>query len=282
MSGPAPRLVATDLDGTLLRGDGRISDRTRTALRRAHEAGLDVVFVTARPPRWVDAVAHAVAGHGVVLCLNGSFVYEPASGTVLQASTMPDDVVTALVADLRAALPGVAFAAERATGYAAEHHYRTLHPVPPGAPLAARLEDVLDGATGKLLARCEGVADGEIVALVDTVLAGRAVVADSGAPGLAEISGPGVTKGAALERWAASRGVVAAEVWAFGDMPNDLPMLRWAGRAVAVANAHPDVLAAADEVCPSNDDDGVARVLERLLGLPDGRPGHRAATARRR
>ncbi len=279
MTGTArvPRLVATDLDGTLLRDDGSVSPRTRAALGRAHDAGLDVVFVTARPPRWVDAVAHAVAGHGVVPCLNGSFVYEPASGAVLQASTMPDDVVQALVADLRAALPGVAFAAERAAGFAAEHGYRNHHPVPPGAPLAARLEDVLDGATGKLLARCERVPDAEIVALVEAVLAGRAVVADSGAPGLAEITGPGVTKGAALARWAAERGVAAAEVWAFGDMPNDLPMLRWAGRSVAVANAHPDVIAVVDEVCASNEDDGVAGVLERLLGATEGTGGTEGA-----
>ena len=58
---------------------------------------------------------------------------------------------------------------------------------------------------------------------------------------------------------------------AFGDMPNDLAMLRWAGRAVAVANAHPDVVAAADEVTASNDEAGVARVLERLLA--DGSVG---------
>lgn len=262
-----PRLVATDLDGTLLRDDGSVSARTAAALRAAHAAGVEVVFVTARPPRWVDAVAHAVAGHGVVLCLNGAFVYEPASGSVLEAATMPDDVVAALVADLRAALPGVAFAAERAGGFAAERRYRNRHPVPPGAPVTDRLETVLDGATGKLLARCEEVADTELVGLVDAVLAGRAVVADSGAPGLAEITGPGVTKGAALERWAAARGVGPADVWAFGDMPNDLPMLRWAGRAFAVANAHPAVLAAVDEVCASNEEDGVAGVLEALPGL---------------
>lgn len=261
-----PRLVATDLDGTLLRDDGTVSPRTGRALRRAHEAGIDVVFVTARPPRWVDVVAHAVAGHGVVLCLNGALVYEPASGAVLEAATMTDDVVGGLVADLRAALPGVAFAAERPTGFAAERRYRNHHPVPASAAFADRLEDALDGGTAKLLARCEAVPDAELVARVEVVLAGRAVVADSGAPGLAEITGAGVTKGATLARWAAGRGVAAEEVWAFGDMPNDLPMLRWAGRSFAVANAHPDVRAAVHVVCGSNEEDGVAGVLESVLG----------------
>jgi len=93
----------------------------------------------------------------------------------------------------------------------------------------------------------------------------RAHVAFSGVGGLAEINARGVTKAVGLARWAAARGIDAAQVWAFGDMPNDLPMLRWAGRAIAVANAHPEVLAIVDEVCPSNDEDGVAIVVERLL-----------------
>ncbi|WP_309232748.1 HAD family hydrolase [Actinotalea sp. JY-7885] len=260
-----PRLVATDLDGTLLRTDGSVSRRTAAALRGAQEAGVDVVFVTARPPRWLDVVADAVGGHGVVLCLNGAVVYEPATGTVLESRTMPDDVVLALVADLRAALPGVVFAVERVDGFAAERGFPDDRPGPDDLVLGERVESVLDGATGKLLARCAAVPDAELVACVDAVLAGRAVLGDSGASGLAEITGPGVTKGATLARWSAARGVRPEEVWAFGDMPNDLPMLRWAGRAFGVANAHPDVLAAVHEVCGSNDDDGVARVLERLL-----------------
>ncbi len=266
------RLVATDLDGTLLRGDGSISPRTARALRAAHEADIDVVFVTARPPRWIDAVAHAVAGHGVVICLNGALVYEPGTGTVLQADLMPDPLVATLATDLRRAFRGVALAAERPTGFAAESGFTSSHPVPDGSPVAPRIEDVLDGRTGKLLARCAAVQDEAFVAAVAETLGDRAVVADSGAAGLAEISAPGVTKGMALARWAAARGVAAQDVWAFGDMPNDLPMLAWAGRAVAVANAHESVLAAVDEICPSNEDDGVAHVLEGLVrAAPPGR-----------
>jgi hypothetical protein len=78
-----------------------------------------------------------------------------------------------------------------------------------------------------------------------------------------------VTKAAALESWCDGLGIGAEDVWAFGDMPNDLPMIVWAGTAFAVANAHPDVIAAADHVCPSNDEDGVAQVLERLLDAPE-------------
>lgn len=259
-----PRLVATDLDGTLLRPDGTLSARTSTVLRRLHDAGIDVVFVTARPPRWLEIVADSVAGHGVVICLNGALVYEPASRSVLEEHPIAADLLRTLLAELREHLPGAAFAVEGPSGLRSEHAFDHQHPVPPGAPVADRLEDLLHAGVGKLLVRCADLSTTELVARVTTVLGDRAVVADSGAVGLAEVSGPGVSKGATLARWARDRGVDAQDVWAFGDMPNDLPMLRWAGRSFAVANAHPEVLAAADEVCGSNAQDGVAAQLETI------------------
>lgn len=270
-----PRLVATDLDGTLLRDDGSVSPRTAEVLAALDAAGVDVVFVTARPPRWVDEVAHAVPDHGVVLCLNGAFVYDARARRVLERTCVVDDVVRELVADLRDALGSVAFAVEGVTGMAYEQGFAELHAVPPGVPTADRVEELLDGTTGKLLARSPAVPDDELVARVEEVLAGRAVVADSGARGLAEISAAGVTKGAALARWTAERGIDPRDVRAFGDMPNDLPMLEWAGYAVGVANAHPDVLAAVDEVCGSNEDDGVAEHLAALLGAVGPLAGRR-------
>ncbi|WP_231494906.1 HAD family hydrolase [Cellulomonas sp. KRMCY2] len=267
---PRPRLIASDLDGTLLRDDGRMSARTVAALLAMQAAGIEVVFVTARPPRWVDEVAHAVGDHGVVICLNGAFVYDATQRSVLAEQAMSDGLVRQLTADLRSALPTIAFAAERRGGFATEHRFSGPHPVPDGSPAASMIEDLLDGATGKLLARCVEVPDADLVGLVAEVLADRAIVAYSGAVGLAEISGPGVTKASTLARWAAERGFCPGEVWAFGDMPNDLPMLRWAGRSFAVDNAHPAVRAMADHVCGSNQDDGVAAVLESILSATTG------------
>ena len=83
--------------------------------------------------------------------------------------------------------------------------------------------------------------------------------------GLVEISATGVSKATTLELLCTERGIPADCVLAFGDMPNDLPLLAWAGRGIAVANAHPSVLAAVTEHTASNDDDGVALVLEQLL-----------------
>ena len=268
---PTPRLVASDLDGTLLRDDGTVSARTVAALAALADVGIELVLVTARPPRWVDDLTF-VPAHGVVICVNGAVVYDVAHARVLEHRAMGDDVVRALAADLRRALPDAAFAAERPGGLATETRYRGHHPVPGEVVRADRIEDTLDGCTVKLLVRSAATPDAELVAAVDRVLAGRAVVLHSGADGLAEVHHPAVSKAAALERWAAARGIAAAEVWAFGDMPNDLPMLHWAGRSFAVANAHPTVLAAADEVCGANELDGVAAVLESLVaGLVAGR-----------
>ena len=82
-----------------------------------------------------------------------------------------------------------------------------------------------------------------------------------------EISGPGVTKASTLALLCEELGVAPEEVVAFGDMPNDLAMLRWAGTSYAMANAHPSVVALADRQAPSHEDDGVAAVLEELFGL---------------
>lgn len=286
-TGRLPRVVATDLDGTLLRSDGTVSDRTRSALRSAEDAGVEVVFVTARPPRWLGALADLVGGHGHVICLGGAAVWDLATASPLDVCGFTADEAAVLVADLRAAVPGVALAFERVDGPTFDPGFRTT-PDDDDATVAL-VETTLaghgPGATrrepvGKILALDPGtaaedapttqpvvVADSQTSAQeaffdrVRDVVGHRAHLAYSGAAGLAELLAPAVTKDAALARWCARLGVDARDVWAFGDMPNDLPMLRWAGRSFAVANAHPDVLAAVTDVTAANDEDGVARAL---------------------
>ncbi len=279
-AGTLPALVATDLDGTLLRTDGTVSARTRAALAALEDAGVHLVVVTARPPRWVHDLADVVGRHGVVLCANGAFVYRVADRRVLVEHTLAPALVRRLAARLRTELPGTLLAVENVDGFAGEPGY-PLHPMDAAlvagprvreaaADIArfeatASVEDLLDPPPGKLLARNTALAPEVFLARMADLMDGEAVLAFSGADGLAEISAPGVTKAAALADWCAALGVPAERVWTFGDMPNDLSMLTWSGRGHAVANAHPDVLSAADVVCPSNDDDGVARTLEAAL-----------------
>lgn len=260
-----PRLIATDLDGTLLRSDGTVSGRSVDALRAVADAGFETVLVTARPPRWLDDLAHVVGARGVAICGNGAFRYDVAERRVFGERTIARDVVSEIVHDLRREIPGTGFAAERSTGLAAECMFAAIHDHPEDLVTTSEIELLDDALVGKLLARNPHLTDAEFIVAATQVVGDRAIVAFSGAGGLAEISAVGVTKAAALEAWCGELGIDAADVWAFGDMPNDLPMLTWAGRSFAVANAHDDVLAAATDHCPANDEDGVAQVLEGLV-----------------
>jgi hydroxymethylpyrimidine pyrophosphatase-like HAD family hydrolase len=220
--------------------------------------------VTARPPRWLHELCDLVGEHGLVLCSNGAFVYDVHRRQVLAEHCMAAADVTAIAVDLRKALPGIVFAVETRLGFRREREYLDEHATPADVT-APTLEELLDPLPGKMMARCHGMPALQFHAAVEEVVGDRAVVSYSGACGLAEMSAVGVTKAAALGAWCTAEGIDPAEVIAFGDMPNDLPMLRWAGRSFGVANAHPDVLDLVDEVCPSNDVDGVAQVLESVL-----------------
>lgn len=258
-----PRVVATDLDGTLLRSDGSLSGRTRRAIEAAETNGVPTLFVTARPPRWLDELADAVGGHGVAICGNGAFVYDLVEREVTASHGHDPMVMLQVVADLRQAVPDVRFAVERADGMGREDAYAYVREHSDGHAVGD-LETITSTPVGKLLARCPRLDPDEFLRIVEAVVGTRVELGYSGAVGLAEMTAPGVTKASGLATWCEAHGIAASEVWACGDMPNDLPMLRWAGRAHAVANAHPDVLAVAEVVLASNDDDGVACLLESL------------------
>jgi Cof subfamily protein (haloacid dehalogenase superfamily) len=268
------RLVATDLDGTLLHSDGVVSERSRTALRAAAAAGLLVAFVTGRPPRWLAEIADVTGHTGVAVGANGAVLYDLERDETIQAHYLEPDVLAALAGDLRAAFPSVAFAVEYGDSFGAEPEYTHDWAINPRAdrfgrplptPLVAPLEQVVSRPGVKLLAKDRGADVDEFLASAETLLAGRATVTHSSRHGLLEIAAPRVTKASGLAELAASQGIVPDEVVAIGDMPNDIPMLEWAGRSYAVANAHPAVQAAADEVIGSNDEDAVAAVIEALL-----------------
>jgi Cof subfamily protein (haloacid dehalogenase superfamily) len=260
-----PRVIATDLDGTLLRPDGSVSERARRALSVVGELGIELLFVTARPPRWVNSFADVVGAHGTVICSNGAFVYDVLRRTVIRAHGISPFVATAIAADLRAELQGVGFAAELPDGICMEREYPVLHQEDVPADGAYISIDAIHRPVGKLLARSLQVPEAEFVSRVARIVGGRAEVTQSGFGGLAEIGPLGVTKASSLAGWCAGRGISASDVWAFGDGPNDLPMLAWAGVSFAVANAHPEVIATANQQCRSNAEDGVACVLESLI-----------------
>jgi hypothetical protein len=269
-----PAVVATDLDGTVVRSDGTISARTRSALEVAAEAGALIVIVTGRPPRWLAGVADATGHHGLAICANGALVYDLAREQVIDSRPIDVDVVRRLIDELRSSVPGVGFAIERVDGQFA--HETEYHPrwSPESETVIGDLDAVMTGPIAKLLARREGIGSDELLAQARNALGQDAAsLTHSSIDGLLEISALGVTKATTLAQVLVERGFQAEDVIAFGDMPNDLAMLEWAGHGVGVANAHPDVLAVVDEVTASNDDDGVALVLERLFASPAGGSG---------
>ncbi|MDQ1702229.1 MAG: hypothetical protein QOF57_1481 [Frankiaceae bacterium] len=263
-----PRLVASDMDGTLLRGDLSISERTRVALAAVEGAGVPFVIVTGRPVRWLKAAADTLGHRGFAVGANGGFVYDLHTERVIDRFELEPQVAAWLVATIRRIVPGVSFAVERETDFGLEAGYRR-HVMDDGA-IIATAEELVTEPTIKLLARHDDWDTDDLMRAVVEAIGDAATVTHSMGGGLVEISAAGISKATSLARVCDSYGVAAADVVAFGDMPNDLPMLQWAGHGVAVANAHPDVLAAADEITFDNDTDGVAAVLERWFG---GAPG---------
>ncbi|WP_172382895.1 Cof-type HAD-IIB family hydrolase [Streptomyces sp. MNP-20] len=269
-----PRLIATDLDGTLLRDDKSVSERTVAALAAAETAGIEVFFVTGRPARWMNVVADHVHGHGLAICANGAAVVDlhggPGAHRFTKVRGLTPQNALEVVELLRAAAPGTSFAVDRTGGVHHEPHYPPLRMDPAGSVAPAEKLLVADAACAdepilKLLAHHPEMAPDDFLALAREAADDRAEITRSSPTALLEISAPGVTKAGTLALCCAERGISPDEVVAFGDMPNDVEMLSWAGVSYAMGNAHPDVIAAASGRTVANNEDGVAVVIERIL-----------------
>lgn len=271
MSVPVPggaRLVATDLDGTLLRSDGALSPRTVSALADARDAGLDVVFVTGRPLRWAAQVFDHVGGHGLAIAANGALLWDVDADRARLVRAIEREAALEAGRAIRAVVPEAMLAVETVDGFGLEPDYLPGHPLTEGARRAP-FEELVDAPVLKLLVRREGHVADDYAAEVVEATDGLATVTWSSSGSLLELSAPGVTKASTLELLCAELEVDRSQVVAFGDMPNDLAMLRWAGTSYAMSNAHDAVLDAADRVTASNDEDGVAQVVEALLAERD-------------
>ncbi len=272
-----PRLVATDLDGTVVRYDGTMSARVVAALNAVEDAGIDLVVVTGRPPRWMHTVVEATGHRGLAICANGALVVDLHDDRVVSVDALAPSTVLAVRDRVRSVLPAAAFALETTEGFVHEAAYEPRWDVGTRRVDGDLLGSLPEGAEiVKLLVRDETSRGDAMLAVVAPVLAGLAEATHSNpADCLLEISAIGVSKATTLARLCEQRGITAAEVVAFGDQPNDLAMLRWAGQAYAMGNAHPDVLAAVDRRIGTVDEDGVAVVLEQLLSELSDVPRHR-------
>jgi Cof subfamily protein (haloacid dehalogenase superfamily) len=252
-------LAAIDLDGTLLRSDGTLSERTRSVLAATT---LEIVLVSARAPRGVREVADAAELDGIAIASNGGAIVDLSTQTVIRERAIESRVASELIRAVRERLPGALFGIER-DAFAHEPGFAAWNWTPPADTRIGDALDLLDEAPRKLVVRHAEHALEVVEAAVREAVGDRAAAYVSG-EWVVEISAAGVNKATALAEVCDERGIEARYVIAFGDHQNDVPMLSWAGLGVAVANAHPDAVEAADELAASNDDDGVAQVLERL------------------
>lgn len=258
-------LIATDLDGTLVpSGQVEPSGFTAEILERVDAAGVPLVFVTARPLRWMDGFWPHVGEHGLAVVSNGAVIFDVHARRPIAVNGIDPVAGLEVVAAVADAVPGATFAIECLDGIRIGAGFVENYVAPDDAPRGP-IADIWDVPAMKLLVRHEEMDHDEFrertIAAVGSAATASWSVAD-----LIEISAAGVTKASALVDLCDRLGVEAADVVAFGDMPNDIPMLRWAGWGVAMANAHVETLEAADEVTATNDEDGVAIVVERLLG----------------
>ena len=235
-------------------------------LTALEDGGVPVVFVTGRPLRWAEEVFEHVGSHGLAIVSNGALVWDVANERMHLERPIPAATAQEVCRLVRTAVPGTTFAVERLDGFALEPDYRERHPVPEASPRAP-IDQLLDRPVLKLLARHEELEPLDYWDAAEAAAGHLVTITWSSTSTMLEISAANVTKASTLALLAADLGVTAADVIAFGDMPNDSPMLEWAGTSYAMADAHPTVIQVADHVAPGHDDDGVARVLAKVFGL---------------
>lgn len=256
------RAVVTDLDGTISDRSGSISPRVQTALRNAARAGALVVLATARPPRWITETERALVATGLVICANGALIFEMPRWRPIYERTLSAEESSSVVRQIRARLPSASFAVEYPDGHGREPAFTGSRAPESGGVIADALE-LARRPTTKILVHDPDLETEHLLEVAHRVIGVALETTQSGVPRMIEIGPYGVTKAGAIARVCADRGIASGEVIAFGDMPNDAGMLKWAGWGVAVANAHRDVIEVADEVTAAVEDDGVALVLER-------------------
>ncbi len=267
------------MDGTLLRPEAPwISDRTVAAIREAKRLGVTVLLATGRRPQTLKPLARALGLSGVAICCNGALTCDLDTMSAVTDVRMSAELAEAVIHDVRAAVPGACFAWTCGLEGGCDAGY--LETIPPHRRLSSVSDDadprgflvdmvddidahLADGVT-RIVVRHPSWPVADVITATVAAAGDRAMVTWSHLP-FAEIHAPGVSKGAALAQICAAAHVDRADVVAIGDGHNDIEMLLWAGRGVAMDNAHPALLEAVSERTHSNADDGFAAMLEALL-----------------
>jgi hypothetical protein len=267
------KLVATDLDGTLLGSEDAVSARTVAVLRAAASAGVEVVAITGRSHHSAVPLLRHINAIRWIVCSNGASLYDQTVEAIVEHLPLSARTLAAAVESINGKFRRVGFAWETPDGlFHSPRWVEVRRGTESSGRFSPRYSTLVDqvapdgGDVLKLLVAHESLVGHDwFDALAPHVPFGLSA-ATSGAS-FVEITEGGANKGAALARMCRRLGVDQSATVAFGDNGNDIDMLRWAGRGYAMANAHPTALAAAAAQAPHHHLDGVARVLEDLLGL---------------
>ena len=271
VTGKRPKLIATDLDGTIVAHYGFISDRTKIAFAAANAAGIHIYFITGRPIRWMKEIKENF-NFGLGVCGNGALLYDFINEKVLEEWSFSIEAQLETVKRLRQVIPPVSFATEIGEDFLREKKYVPRWDIGEDNVGVDLIEEVITAPALKMLARCSDgeFSSDEMLALASKALEGIATVTHSNSTdSLLEISAVGVSKGATLSRVAGRLGLTADDCVTFGDNPNDFSMLSWASRSWAMEDGHPDLMKYAKYQTDAHQEDGVAKVIEQLLSLPE-------------
>ena len=265
-----PKLIASDLDGTIVSHKGVVSERTIAAFTRARDLGVHVFFVTGRPPRWMGEIREAF-GFGEAICCNGAMLYDLLNDVVLEEWMISIDDQLEVVRRMRIAMPEMSFAVESNDHYHREIAYVPKWDIGMDNVGVEKIEDAIKRPALKILGRCSNheFTSDQMVEVAhreckDLVTVTHSTSRDS----LIEISALNISKGTTLEMMAKRLGLTSDDCVSFGDNPNDFSMLQWAGRSYAMSDGHPDAASFAKGVAEPCESDGVAKIIQQLLDLP--------------
>jgi len=271
VTGRRPKLIGTDLDGTIVANYGFISERTKIAFAAANAAGIHIYFVTGRPIRWMVEIKENF-NFGLGICGNGAMLYDFIKEEILEEWLFSVEAQLETVKRLRKVIPSITFAVEVNQQFHREKAYVPRWDIGADNVGVEKIEEIIIAPALKILARSANgeYSSDQMLAIATKELSGIATVTHSNSTdSLLEISADGVSKGATLARMAGRLGLSADDCVTFGDNPNDFSMLSWAGRSWAMADGHPDLLKYAKFQTDAHQEDGVAKVIEQLLSLPE-------------
>ena len=273
------RLIAADMDGTLLDPSSRLTERTIKALRAAEEAGAGVVLASGRMPCALRYFVETLNITAPLIAYNGALIADPRTEETLGSFPIEAALGREIAGACEAlslhiqAYEGDAFWCETANQFAKDYQTFLNCPVRLEA-VGEKLSTWLAFDTPKMLAIDTAQRVQECLPRLKERFAGRVKIATSN-PKFIEFVSPKAGKAVALARVSEITGVPRDEIIAFGDGLNDLDMLEWAGTSCAMENGAPEVKARSTRVVPSNAEDGVAQAVEALLR--DGQLGGGAA-----